>query len=253
MASSPPISMAHRTRVLDAVVGLQGYLLEATTALARGHRDPAVRVLTRTDPTAWTLEASQSWRHLLSTRAAGTVTGLARSLPNNRSLCAGGLRMVSVFDVDSLTDEARDLLAHEEVGTYVGAYAPLQMKIVDDREVLLLGALPGAPRTLLGLSSDRAMGAAWSYWNAVVARAFPLALPTSSDLVPRTRLVLELLRAGLTDEQVAQRLGVSVRTVRVEVRSAMDHFGVRSRFAAGYAYARADRPPSEPGSAGQTA
>jgi hypothetical protein len=49
----------------------------------------------------------------------------------------------------------------------------------------------------------------------------------------RYELVLRLLAQGLTDGAIARRLGVSVRTVRTDVASAMIELDARSRFQAG--------------------
>ena len=66
-------------------------------------------------------------------RPAATTTQLRVSLPHNRALLEGGLRMVSIFDADGLELDARVLLANEPVGTYLFSVAPVQMKIVDRR------------------------------------------------------------------------------------------------------------------------
>jgi hypothetical protein len=55
------------------------------------------------------------------------------------------------------------------------------------------------------------------------------ARPTRS----RHELVLRMLAQGLTDDAIARRLGVSVRTVRGDVASAMSELDARSRFQAG--------------------
>ena len=60
-----------------------------------------------------------------------------------------------------------------------------------------------------------------------------------ADLRPRTgqpsteRDVLRLLAQGHTDEAVAARLGLSVRTVRRVVKDMLDRTGARSRFELG--------------------
>jgi DNA-binding NarL/FixJ family response regulator len=45
--------------------------------------------------------------------------------------------------------------------------------------------------------------------------------------------VLQLLAAGATDEAIARRLSISVRTVQREVRQVLDLVGARTRFQAG--------------------
>jgi DNA-binding CsgD family transcriptional regulator len=47
------------------------------------------------------------------------------------------------------------------------------------------------------------------------------------------RVILELLVLGMTDESVAARLGMSVRTCRRHIASAFERLGARSRFQAG--------------------
>ncbi len=55
------------------------------------------------------------------------------------------------------------------------------------------------------------------------------AQPTDDELA-----LLRLLSRGLTDEVVAQRLGLTGRTLRRRLRSAMDKLGASSRFEAGF-------------------
>ncbi|MGD3112900.1 helix-turn-helix domain-containing protein [Streptomyces sp. YGL11-2] len=54
----------------------------------------------------------------------------------------------------------------------------------------------------------------------------------------REREMLDLLAAGLTDEMISRRTGVSVRTIRRTVAALMDRLGARSRFQAGALAAR---------------
>lgn len=57
--------------------------------------------------------------------------------------------------------------------------------------------------------------------------------PTEDELA-----LLRLLARGLTDEVVAQKLGLTGRTLRRRLRSAMDKLDASSRFEAGYKLAR---------------
>lgn len=58
-------------------------------------------------------------------------------------------------------------------------------------------------------------------------------IPDDPGLSARERDVLVLLAAGLADEPMAVRLGISVRTVRRLISSLMYRLGARSRFQAG--------------------
>jgi DNA-binding NarL/FixJ family response regulator len=74
------------------------------------------------------------------------------------------------------------------------------------------------------------------HWEA--AAALPAAPgPPAAALSTRQREIGELLSCGHTDESVARRLGVSVRTVRAEVAALRDALGAVSRFQAGVRYA----------------
>lgn len=59
------------------------------------------------------------------------------------------------------------------------------------------------------------------------------AAESAGNGLTRSEMVLQLLAAGLTDEAVARRIGVSVRTVRNDVASTMNVMDARSRFQAG--------------------
>jgi DNA-binding CsgD family transcriptional regulator len=223
-------------------------------AVARGRVDPDVQVVALGDLGGWTLRESVGWRDLLSTRSAPTTRALCASLPNNRRLCREGLRMVSVFDAESTGSAARDLLANETTGTYLYAYAPVQMKIIDQRQVLLEGNGVGARSALLSLTAPDALRAAWSYWHAVLATAVPVRpLPQGIRFTDRQLCVLALLRDGYTDEHIANLLDLSVRTVRTDVHAATEALGARSRFAAGFAFAHWSNTRYPSGGAGFSA
>lgn len=53
--------------------------------------------------------------------------------------------------------------------------------------------------------------------------------PADSELTPRETEVAELMRHGLTNREIADRLGVSVNTVKKHLASAYAKMGIRSR------------------------
>jgi DNA-binding CsgD family transcriptional regulator len=65
-----------------------------------------------------------------------------------------------------------------------------------------------------------------------VRPAAAAALPLGVDLTPRQHEVLVLLAEGLSSEQIANRLELSVDTVRNHVREILRRLGVHSRIAA---------------------
>lgn len=64
-------------------------------------------------------------------------------------------------------------------------------------------------------------------------RARPVPTALANLPTPRSEKILRLLAEGLTDEAVARKLGVSVRTVRNDVAATMSDMSAHSRFQAG--------------------
>jgi DNA-binding CsgD family transcriptional regulator len=122
------------------------------------------------------------------------------------------------------------------------ARVPVRAMIMD-REAAVLVDEAGAVRWLLpGPALATVLDLADQLWeHGAKVRAGAAVLPEESPL-PRNALVLRLLADGLTDDAVARRIGVSVRTVRNDVASVMVSLGARSRFQAGVRAARLGLP-----------
>lgn len=75
------------------------------------------------------------------------------------------------------------------------------------------------------------------YFHDLWAHAAPLAQP-AADHGDLRRFLLEQLATGAQDEQIARRLGLSLRTVRRRVAEVMAELGASSRFQAGVEAAR---------------
>lgn len=122
------------------------------------------------------------------------------------------------------------------------AHVPLRAMIMD-REAAVLVDEAGEVRWLLtGKALAGVLDLADQLWEqGAEVRAGAAVLPEESPL-PRNAMVLRLLADGLTDDAVARRIGVSVRTVRNDVASVMVSLGARSRFQAGVRAARLGLP-----------
>lgn len=59
-----------------------------------------------------------------------------------------------------------------------------------------------------------------------------------TELTPQERVVIRLMAGGLSDDQIARRMGVHRRTVQRAVAKMMDRLGATSRFEAGLRLAR---------------
>ncbi len=68
--------------------------------------------------------------------------------------------------------------------------------------------------------------------------ASPTQEPAIPQPTPDELALLRLMAAGFTDDIVAQKLGLTGRTLRRRLRSAMDKLGASSRFEAGFKLAR---------------
>jgi DNA-binding CsgD family transcriptional regulator len=153
---------------------------------------------------------------------------------HNERLLRRGTRMLSVFDTSTMTAEVRDFLASEGQHPYLLAYAPVQVRVLDRDVVVLEGPLVEGERSLLLLRDPQAVRAALRYVGAARRAASPVrATDDPGGLSARQRVVARLLVDGRHDEEIAQVLGVSVRTVRYEVAAIMAATGGRTRFAAG--------------------
>jgi DNA-binding CsgD family transcriptional regulator/sugar-specific transcriptional regulator TrmB len=113
---------------------------------------------------------------------------------------------------------------------------PLRM-IVVDRSIALVPINPEhSTAGAAVLRSPGAVAAMTALFEQVWGIAAPLGVPRAREeggLTAQEGAVLRLLALGETDEVVARRLGVSVRTVRRIASELMVQLGARSRFQAG--------------------
>lgn len=133
---------------------------------------------------------------------------------------------------------AEDIEGGEQARTCA---VPLKMALFD-RERAFLPISPwraGSEPVAMIVHGSALADALGALFDAVWAQASPLRLsadgleedpnrPAADDL-----LLLELLRAGLTDEAIARQTGTSVRTVGRRVRHLMDLTGTGTRFQLG--------------------
>ena len=104
--------------------------------------------------------------------------------------------------------------------------------IIDRSTAVVLGA-PGQLRMLSeGPAFDTLLSTADYLWEHSVELRSAVEIRERSHR-PRHETVLQLLAEGHTDQAIARRIGVSVRTVRNDVALVMGSLGARSRFQAG--------------------
>jgi len=109
----------------------------------------------------------------------------------------------------------------------------------DDRDAMVeavrAGArgyvIKGAPGTEI-VKAVRAVHAGRSYLHGAAGDAVAAALhdPRGADgLTPREREVIRLISEGLSNKQIAQRLGIAERTAKFHVRQIMSKLGADNR------------------------
>ncbi|MFG3040215.1 LuxR C-terminal-related transcriptional regulator [Streptomyces sp. NPDC048330] len=171
---------------------------------------------------------------------AQTEDNLEASKPLDAALLERGVRIRTLY-VDSVRHHAPSVAYATWLNARGGqtrtvAALPLRM-IIADRELALVPVNPecSAEGAVL-MRGPGTVAALCALFDHLWTTGTPLieALPgAGTDLGRQEREVLRLLAQGLTDEAVAVRLGVSLRTTRRVTAKLMDRLGARSRFQAG--------------------
>lgn len=113
--------------------------------------------------------------------------------------------------------------------------------------------LPGADHApYVGTTADMLSTVRWFISETAPTITAAPVLPADGDagLSPRQAEVIDLVRAGLTDREIASRVGLSHRTVQKHLELAYRRLGVRNRTAAAVA---TPRPPADKHSTGKSA
>jgi len=200
------------------------------------------------------LVAAERHEHLtLNPEAAFTRQAVRAALPLDRQLHARGV-LVRTCGLAGSDEPAGPAEVHRlaRLGGQYRERPEIPVKLmVFDRRIALLPADP----------VDLAAGALEIEQPAVVAAMVALfeeVWSTARDprtggvppivLTPREQAIVGLLAEGLTDAAVAQRLGISQRTIAYALRALMDRLGVENRFQLGLVLGEARAtggPPTE--------
>ncbi len=175
-----------------------------------------------------------------SPNGAHRPDAMSASRPLNEAALARGVQLRCVYQ-DAFRNDA-DTIAYAEWLTELGGdvrtvpSVPMQLVVVD-REVAILPTNPADSRA--GAIEVRNLGmlaVVCALFENVWSAATPLGTARIVDcqgLSPLEREVLKFLSEGHTDESLARRLGVSVRTVRRTIADLTERLGATSRFQAG--------------------
>jgi DNA-binding CsgD family transcriptional regulator len=154
---------------------------------------------------------------------------------------AEGRRSRAIYPVRALTEARETLVNRAEVGEQIRVLPelPTRMFIIGTTHAILpepLGFVD-EPRTL---TRQRGLVEALILWfESMWERAAPVTgLDRADARLDLRRFLLQQLATGAQDEQIARRLGVSLRTVRRRVADILTELGADSRFQAGVEAAR---------------
>jgi DNA-binding CsgD family transcriptional regulator len=236
-------------------------LQEAWSTAFRGHADGQVELLTAPEQVgaAYAQLLETSTREVLHLAKPPYVDSPARPAGSaaNTSVLQPSLSLRSVYDSAGFTDPVSLHTAFQGRRTHDGRFrlldgVPFKLALFD-RTTALVPADPEDPEAgSLIVRAPALVLALAELFESLWARAVPvelaIALPrptpkdhdaASGDLVTdpgrpladaRTRDILDLMAAGLTDDAIARTLSVSRRTVQKHISDLADALGARTRF-----------------------
>ena len=189
-----------------------------------------------------------------------TLENRLASAPIDLAVLARGIRMRTVY-LDSLTQDSASLEYANwlcELGAEIRTLGtvPLRMIIYDRQHALLPMDPEDTAAGAVLLSGTGVVIGLCELFEQIWASARPIGPGqphVTGDLTSQEQAVLALLSQGHTDDVVARRLGVSVRTGRRITATLMARLDARSRFQAGVNAVRRgwlDAPSTQPGSPG---
>ncbi|WP_083975062.1 helix-turn-helix domain-containing protein [Kitasatospora mediocidica] len=253
---NPEVSLAslisrQETDLAERQRQIAGSRLEAAKLIAqyadshRVQRNLGVEQLSGVDEIRLRLEELS---HSCTSEIMGFATGggqsaaaRAASQAADKEVFDRGVQMRSVYLESSANDSGTT--AHLDWLTSMGGRVrvapslPMRM-VIFDREVAVVPTNPDdtgvGALVLHGSGLVSALCALFEHvWEAAAPYGSRMPHPGNSSLSPQARAVLSLLAQGHTDEVVARKLGVSVRTSRRITAELMAELGGRSRFQAG--------------------
>ncbi|HEV8562194.1 MAG TPA: helix-turn-helix domain-containing protein [Actinophytocola sp.] len=165
-----------------------------------------------------------------------------------QELLARGVRYRTIYDRDALgpaerVEKLRQLAARGEEARVL-AGVPMKLVIADGRVGLAPHDLPGTDPvtgTAVLIRASALLDGLVTLFETLWEQATPMwpqhrfaaGHDPAEPLSSRDQQLLALLAAGLTDQAIARKLGVALRTVERRVRRMMDGLGARTRFQAG--------------------
>lgn len=153
---------------------------------------------------------------------------------------AQGRRSRAIYPVRALHDAPDVLAARLAAGEEIRVLPelPTRLLVVGDSHAVVPEPLGLADLPLAVVRQRGVVEAMTSWFEELWGRAAVPALVETEPRLDLRRFLLEQLATGAHDEQIARKLGISLRTVRRRVSALMAELGADSRFQAGVEAAR---------------
>ena len=149
---------------------------------------------------------------------------------------ATGRRSRAIYPVRAVTEAPDALRTRALLGEQVRIISevPTRMFILGDSHAVLPEPLGFADEPRVHVRQRSIVAALTLGFELLWSRAAPLPdLEAATARPDERRFLLEQLMAGATDEVIARKLGISLRTVRRRIAALMTELGVDTRFQAG--------------------
>jgi len=149
---------------------------------------------------------------------------------------ATGRRSRAIYPVRAVTEAPEALRTRARLGEQVRVISevPTRMFVLGDSHAVLPEPLGFADEPRVHIRQRSVVAALTLWFEALWLRASPLPeLEGSAGHLDSRRFLLEQLMAGATDEVIARKLGIGLRTVRRRIAELMVELGVDTRFQAG--------------------
>ncbi len=243
--SQEEVQLAQRAEQIAAGRRAVDELISAYNEWAHEHRGVDVERLSGLDEVRIRLkELTYDCRSELVGFAPGgpqTDDNRSAARPLDQELMARGVHMRTVYLHSARSDAAT--VAHLDWLTGLGARIrtaatlPMRMIIFDRRTAMVPINPEDSAQGALALHGRGLVEALYALFEQIWQTAAPhgaaLGTDPATGLTSQARAVLSLLAQGNTDEAVARKLGISVRTSRRITAELMAQLGARSRFQAG--------------------
>lgn len=148
---------------------------------------------------------------------------------------SAGRRCRSIYPLRALTAAPVEMAVRAQAGEEIRLIAevPTRLLVAGTTHATMPEPLGDADTPRVLVRQRALVEAATLLFEELWRRAVPLAGFERGQHGAERTLLLEQLAAGAQDEQIARRMGISLRTVRRRVAAVMDELDAHSRFEAG--------------------